>query len=180
MYTFPVIRSLDKLPAYFEAIKIHQVPQKFTYRFFSTVCEFTSSQDRDFVGLLKFLGFISSDGVPTAEYATLRDASAFQSALLSRIQLCYSAILVSDKLTHDLLLSEFIKHTLVSLPVAEVYTTTLLALLDLSGYTPSANVAIDSSVSGSSSINLTLNLPTTTDKSVYNSLFEALFKYLKV
>ncbi len=186
MFTFPVVRSLDKLSAYFNAIKVEEVPRKFTYRFFSSVCKFTSSQDRDFVNLLRFLGFISADGVPTDAYMFLRDATLFHTTLYSCIQTNYKTVLVSQVLTHASLVSEFLKQTAVSHSTAVLYTDTLLALLSLSGhpFVDAQQVPDDTSMSSSSEkhssfVNLNLTLPTTTDKAVYTSLFEALFKYIK-
>jgi len=55
------------IPAYLEAILNAEAPERFTIKFLEGL-EFKSTNDRLFIGVLKDLGFLDEDGIPTQRY----------------------------------------------------------------------------------------------------------------
>ncbi|MEL7656886.1 MAG: DUF5343 domain-containing protein [Bacillota bacterium] len=66
--------SFTKIPKYFEALLNAQAPAKFTTKFFEDL-GFTSSNDRQFIGVLKSIGFLDEAGTPTNRYYKFLDQS---------------------------------------------------------------------------------------------------------
>ena len=62
-YTF----KPNAIPAYFDAMLDAQPPARFSVKFLENL-GFTSTNDRLFVGILKELGFLNSDGAPQQRY----------------------------------------------------------------------------------------------------------------
>lgn len=60
---------------YFEAMLNAQPPERFSHKFLEGL-GFSSSNDRLFIGILKELGFLNSDGAPTQRYFDFLDRSA--------------------------------------------------------------------------------------------------------
>ena len=68
------VQSYNRTSTLFQKIKDAQAPQQFTNQLLKD-WGLTSSNDRAFIPLLKALGFLSSDGVPTKRYSDYRDHS---------------------------------------------------------------------------------------------------------
>lgn len=62
------------VPGYFEAMLNAQPPDRFSHKFLESI-GFSSSNDRLFIGILKELGFLNSDGAPTQRYFDFLDRS---------------------------------------------------------------------------------------------------------
>jgi hypothetical protein len=62
------------VPDYFEAMLNAQPPERFSHKFLEGL-GFLSSNDRLFIGILKELGFLNSDGAPTQRYFNFLDRS---------------------------------------------------------------------------------------------------------
>jgi len=62
------------IPGYFEAMLNAEVPDRFSTRFL-TGLEFKSTNDRLFIGILKDLDFIDTDGAPKQRYYEFLDRS---------------------------------------------------------------------------------------------------------
>lgn len=58
------------LSSYFDAILDAQPPERFSIRFLENL-GFSSTNDRLFIGILKELGFLNSDGAPQQRYFDL-------------------------------------------------------------------------------------------------------------
>lgn len=54
-------------PAYFDAIQGAEAPERFSVKFLEGL-EFTSTNDRTFISILKELGFLDANNVPTKRY----------------------------------------------------------------------------------------------------------------
>lgn len=170
MLIFPVIRSLDKLPSYFDFLISAEVPQKFTFRFFASR-GFSSSQDRDFVVLLKFLGFLSEEGAPTDTYRLLRSLATRTDALSYAISQKYGENIEATA-------ESFVSMTNSDYKTAEKYAATLRVLQQ---FTKSTHDLPKSPITDTSSdtAQFSLVIPITKDFDVYDKLFAALFKHLK-
>lgn len=89
MADYPYLASNKNLPVLFEKIRTAAKPARFTQEFLSNV-GLTSSNDRALPGILRKLGFLSEDGVPTVFYDQLRDTSTAKCVLADRIRALYS------------------------------------------------------------------------------------------
>ena len=66
--------SFTKIPQYFDTMLTAKAPEKFTVKFMSDL-GFTSSNDRQFVNVLKAIGFLDETGTPTQRYFRFLDQS---------------------------------------------------------------------------------------------------------
>lgn len=64
--------SITNVPAILEKIRTAGTPPKFTHDFLKSTLGFGSSNDRGMIKLLRQLGFVSADGVPTSRYNEYR------------------------------------------------------------------------------------------------------------
>ena len=79
-----------------ERIKGAGTPPKFTLEFLKSL-GFPSSTDRPVIGVLKGLGFLTSDGVPTDRYNSYRDAARSGHALAAGLRDGWSPIFLADQ-----------------------------------------------------------------------------------
>jgi Family of unknown function (DUF5343) len=68
------VLGYGKIPQLFARIRDAQAPEQFTHQLLKD-WGFSSSNDRQFLQLLKALGFLSPEGKPTARYHAYRDHS---------------------------------------------------------------------------------------------------------
>jgi hypothetical protein len=66
--------SFTKIPQYFDTMLTAKAPEKFTTKFMSDL-GFTSSNDRQFVNVLKAIGFLDDAGTPKERYFKFLDQS---------------------------------------------------------------------------------------------------------
>lgn len=66
--------SFSKIPQYFDTLLTARAPEKFTVKFFADL-SFTSSNDRQFINVLKAIGFLDEGGTPTERYFKFLDQS---------------------------------------------------------------------------------------------------------
>ena len=66
--------SFSKIPLYFDTMLTAKAPDKFTVKFMADL-GFTSSNDRQFVNVLKAIGFLDDSGTPTDRYFKFLDQS---------------------------------------------------------------------------------------------------------
>lgn len=81
--------TTKNLDAFFNSILTAQAPPKFTNKFLEQL-EFKSTNDRLFIGVLKFLGFIDSNGVPQERYFKFLDQTQSKQVLAEAIREAYS------------------------------------------------------------------------------------------
>jgi hypothetical protein len=65
-------RAVGSLAKFLDAIRTAGVPKRVTFEFLKTL-GFTSSNDRPIIGVLKSIGFLDQNGVPTESYKAFRD-----------------------------------------------------------------------------------------------------------
>lgn len=68
------VQTTGQIPEFLQAIAQGQAPPQFTQQHLKDI-GFTSTNHRAFIPLLKALGFLSADGVPTSRYHDYRDQS---------------------------------------------------------------------------------------------------------
>ena len=89
------------LPALLSAIQSAKAPERFTTKFLNQL-DFTSSNDRLFLGVLKGLGFIDESGVPTKRYYAYLDQSESGKVLAESIREAYDDLFAINKKAQDL------------------------------------------------------------------------------
>lgn len=83
--------TTKNLDAFFNSILTAQAPPKFTIKFLEQL-EFKSTNDRLFIGVLKFLGFVDSNGIPQERYFKFLDQTQSKQVLADAIKEAYSDI----------------------------------------------------------------------------------------
>lgn len=93
--------TTKNLPSFLTAIQSAKAPERFTAKFLSQL-EFTSSNDRLYLGVLKGLGFIDESGVPTKRYYAFLDQSESGKVLAEAIREAYEDLFAINKKAQDL------------------------------------------------------------------------------
>ncbi len=89
------------IPAYFEAILNAQAPERFTTRFLENL-GFKSTNDRLFMSILKDLGFLDTDSVPTERYYRFHDRSHWERVLAEGIREAYADLYKVNQRAHEM------------------------------------------------------------------------------
>jgi len=84
------------IPAYLDAIFQAEAPRRFSVTFLEGL-EFKSTNDRTLIGILKDLGFLDTDGVPTKRYYEFLDRSQSRKVLAVAIRGAYSDLFAVNK-----------------------------------------------------------------------------------
>lgn len=82
--------------AYFDAIQSAQAPARFTVKFLEGL-EFASTNDRTFIGILKELGFLDTNNVPTKRYYEFLDQDVAPGVLADGIKEMFSDLFAIRK-----------------------------------------------------------------------------------
>lgn len=199
------IQVPGKVADFFSAIQSAGVPEKFTIEYLETL-GFKSKNDRGLLTLLKFLGFVSSSGVPNQLYHDYRDKTVSSKVMAGAMMKAYSGLfaMYPDAYNKD---SEALKNFFsskmkVSEDAAQRMVSTFKALRSLADFNDPLDISDDSGngtefktmdVGGKVkvaqmsaalqqpivvNINIQLTLPETKDPDVYNNLFTALRKHV--
>lgn len=91
----------NAIAAYFEAMLDAEPPERFTYRFLENL-EFKSTNDRLFIKILKDLGFLDADGVPTDRYFEFLDRSRSERVVAEGIRDAYADLFAVNTRAHEL------------------------------------------------------------------------------
>lgn len=81
--------SFTKIPQYFDTLLTAKAPDKFTTKFMADL-GFTSSNDRQFVNVLKAIGFLDEAGTPTERYFKFLDQSYSKQMVAEGVREAYS------------------------------------------------------------------------------------------
>ncbi|MPN00730.1 hypothetical protein SDC9_147926 [bioreactor metagenome] len=81
--------SFSKISTYFDTMLTAKAPDKFTIKFMSDL-GFTSSNDRQFVNVLKAIGFLDDTGTPTTRYFNFLDQSKSKLMVAEGIKEAYA------------------------------------------------------------------------------------------
>ncbi|MGH7986141.1 MAG: DUF5343 domain-containing protein [Candidatus Binataceae bacterium] len=194
----PYVNAYGSIPKLFEKIKDAAVPPKFTQDFVSTMLGLKSSSYRAMIPLLKRLGFIDQDNVPTQAYKDFRDPSLWRQVMAERLrdayQILFSAHEYAWKLKKEDLQSALgsVTGTAKNDSVIPVVVSTFLELSKLADWEktrPNSNGDPSESANDIGpekaepelpgnllrlSYTINLNLPATTEIEVFNAIFKSL------
>lgn len=197
------IQTYGQLPEVFKRLSEGQAPDKFTRQYLKDL-GFESSSFHAMIPLLKTLGFLASDGSPTARYHDYRNHSQSRVVLGQALKEAYGDIFTikanptqSDR---PLIEGKFKSTHNTSERVAQLMANTfyaLLALADISATTsnPLSTASAVSTEGAAASAatsareglaahrstlhyNIQIHLPATKDVEVFNAIFKSLREHL--
>ncbi len=93
--------SFTKIPQYFDTMLTAKAPEKFTTKFMADL-GFTSSNDRQFVNVLKAIGFLDDAGTPTERYFKFLDQSFSKQMVAEGIKEAYADLFALNISAHKL------------------------------------------------------------------------------
>lgn len=97
--------TTKNLDSFFNSLLNAQAPTKFTNKFLEQL-EFKSTNDRLFIGVLKFLGFIDSNGVPQERYFKFLDQTQSKQVLAEAIKEAYADLFTVNVKAHEMSVNE--------------------------------------------------------------------------
>jgi hypothetical protein len=97
--------TTKNLEAFLNAIKTAKAPERVNNKFLTNL-EFTTTNDRLFIGLLKALGFVDDSGVPTKRYFDFLDQTRSGIILAEAIREAYSDLFAINTKAQELSLEE--------------------------------------------------------------------------
>lgn len=198
--------TTKNLEAFLNALKTAKAPERVNAKFL-TALDFTSSNDRLLIGVLKTLGFIDDSGVPTKRYFDFLDQSRSAAVLAEGIREAYSDLFSVNTRAQELAVDE-VKNKLRTLTqgqnsenVLGLMAKTFKSLADLADWKGTALAAQPEEKkeeppkppeeperqaqqkSTRASLrelhyNIQIVLPETRDISVFDAIFESLNKHL--
>lgn len=131
------------LEAFLNAIKTAKAPDRVNNKFLTNL-EFSSSNDRLFIGLLKGLGFVDDSGVPNKRYFDFLDQTRSGAILAEAIREAYSDLFAVNTKAQELSVEE-VKNKLRTLTqgqnsdnVLGLMAKTFKALADLADWSTRA------------------------------------------
>lgn len=190
--SYPYMVSNNKIEPILKKIRGAARPTKFTNELLKQL-GFVSSNDRAVLALLKKLGFLTEEGTPTEAYGRLKDESDWKYVLGEKITELYKDIFNIDTNIHKASDTE-IKGAMARVTGKDEasvgrYLATFKTIAALANFdsSPKAKAKVlepevskelpEPLPSGSSiefSHNIQIQLPATTDVSVYNAIFKSL------
>lgn len=139
--------TTKNLDTFLNALKTAKAPDRITNRFLQNL-EFSSSNDRLFIGLLKSLGFIDDSGVPTKRYFDFLDQTQSARILAEAIREAYSDLFAINVRANELSAEE-VKNKFRTLTqgqnsdnVLGLMAKTFKALADLADWSSPAQINI--------------------------------------
>lgn len=189
--------SVARLPKMFEAIQRAKVPPRFTHEFLQTL-GFKSTNDRAFINVLKGLGFLDQNAVPTSSYHEYRDKSRAKHILARQMRTAYQGLFLTDENAQDLD-DTTLKGRLASLTgkeesVINKMAATFKALADLADFSepsPEKQAPGEETVESPAlekperrptqlafAHSVFINLPATRDVAVYDAIFKSIKEHL--
>lgn len=198
--------SFTKIPQYFDTILTAKAPEKFTAKFMADL-GFTSSNDRQFVNVLKAIGFLDESGAPKERYFKFLDQSFSKLMVAEGIKEAYSDLFALNISAHTMTKAEVEgKFKTLTNGTKENSTISYMAstYINLCGYadwstpapvpptdtptppqTPVTPNSRDTNPSPSVitkgfdlNYDIHIHLPATRDQAVYDALFASLTKHL--
>ena len=197
----PFMNAYGLIPKILAKVIDAQQPERFTQDFLSTKLGLSGGSARPVIPLLKRLGFLSSDGTPTALYAKFRNPEQRGAAMTEAMRTGYKQIFERNEYAQDLpkqnlknLVVEMTgltsNHSSVAGVVGTFENLKKFAQWDAEKQTPvvepnvlppmevSQNLTRNDQGNGSGRLNLSytinLNLPETSDVEVFNAIFRSL------
>lgn len=199
--------SFTKIPQYFDTMLTAKAPDKFTTKFMADL-GFTSSNDRQFVNVLKAIGFLDDSGTPTERYFKFLDQSFSKQMVAEGIKEAYADLFAlntsANKMTKAEVEGKFITLTNGSKENATIgyMASTFINLCGYADWTEVQNTLSQNQSQNTDPVqnendkvptpitlsregncidlnyDIHIHLPATRDQAVYDALFASLTKHL--
>jgi len=187
----PYLLSVKNLGSILDKIKGAGTPPKFTNEFLRNNLGFTSSADRGVIKILKQLGFLSADSIPTPRYNEFRNDAQSRQALAIGIREGWPQVFLSDQKAPERSasqLKELFKNvtgagesvaekmasTFKSLAERADWSTTVSAPQQVQVADPEVRVPAREVPNVALHHDVHIHLPATSDVSVYSAIFRAM------
>lgn len=139
--------TTKNLESFFNALKTAKAPERFNTRFLQQL-DFTSSNDRLFIGVLKGLGFTDESGVPTKRYYEFLDQTQSGRILADALREAYEDLFAVNIRANEMTAEE-VKNKLRTLTMGQksenvlsLMANTFRALADLADWeAPAAEIS---------------------------------------
>lgn len=195
--------GFGKIPSYFDTLLTAKAPEKFTVKFMSDL-GFTSSNDRQFVNVLKAIDFLDEAGIPTQKYFRFLDQSNAKLVVAEGIREAYEDLFAlntsANKMSKEEVIGKFktltngskenatisyMANTFVNLCAYADWTSPKkeLETNDEIGESKPQNLSKEENGSTNRGIldlnyDIHIHLPVTRDQAVYDALFASLVKHI--
>lgn len=194
----------SQISAIFDKLKAGQAPEKFNREFLRDL-GFKSSNHIALIPLMKGLGFISADNVPTDRYRQFLDKTKSAQVIAQALMEAYGDIFIlkakPTKADQDLIQGKFKSTYNLSDISAERNAKTFLALLEMADPATLSGAEVQEDKSKTEAVaqpvaehhdlpakhkksvvglnyNIEIHLPATKDVEVYNAIFKSLREHL--
>lgn len=196
----PYLTYPKKTEQYFSRIKEVEVPEKVTYDFLENVMLFKGNNDRYLISLLKKLGFLEPNGVPTDMYREYRNEVESKKILGKCIRLAYHELFRRNKNLHELTEEQIEGYVKSATGLGKesstlgLITKTLVNLIEIADFSEDLkddeeknNEEIEKETEKEVSIindklnlnyTISINLPEITNEEVYEKIFNSIKKTL--
>lgn len=196
--------TTKNLEALLNALKSAKAPERFNNKFLSQL-DFTSSNDRLFIGVFKSLGFIDESGTPTQRYFQFLDQTQAGRVLADALKEAYADLFAVNVKANEMTVEE-VKNKFRTLTLGQksdnvvgMMANTFKALADQADWEapavatqPSASVAAPQpeptspvqeppplhGKSLSLHYDIQIHLPESRDPAVFDAIFQALRRHL--
>lgn len=192
----PFMNASTTVGRILEKIKQAETPERFTQDFLSTVLGFPGGSPRSFIGFAKRIGLLNSDGTPTDLYRKFRNPNESGAAMAAAMRHGYKTLFArnqyADRLERKKLEGLVMEATglKASAPALRAIVGTFETLKGFADFgaqpvsakpeelTPIAEPGPRTSAVDLSALRfsytINLNLPASTDVSVFNAIFKSL------
>jgi len=199
--------TTKNLEAFFNALRSAKAPERFTNKFLNQL-DFSSSNDRLFIGVLKGLGFLDEAGTPTPRYYQFLDQTQSGRVLADALRESYADLFAVNTKANQMSLDD-VKNKLKTITLGQkspkvisLMANTFKALADQADWaapaiptTPTSPTpgnrapeekpeAVQPEVLGSPlkgmelHYDIQIHLPESRDPAVFDAIFQALRKHL--
>ncbi len=201
MSDFPYTLNTANLTRFLSHIQSASVPEKLNQQYLMK-SGFRSSNDRNAISILKFIGFVDNSGKPTKSWMDYRNTSKAKEVMANALRKSYADLFSmfpeANKRDNEALRNYFSAHVKAGDRVLAATVTTFKTLCSLSDFEtlteipgeiekpliemPEGKVSQGKKSIGihTVNINIQLQLPATEDASVYEKLFDALKKTFNI
>lgn len=198
----PYVTNPTKIRDYFNKISEVETPEKFTVKFLEDVMMFKSNNDRNLISLLKSMGFLDGNGVPTQSYSDYKISELSKTTMGKGIRHAYNEIYRRNK-NFETLDVEPLKSYVKSITrlgddssIVPLIVRTLTNLRELADFThnespiptgqeitiqkPISSIMEQSDSKTLFNLNYTIsiNLPNSSNQETYDMIFESIKKIL--
>ena len=194
MSKLPYFSILSNIPKYFDRIREAETPDSFSANFIKSTLNFSTSNDRKLISVLKAMKFIDGSSHPLQLYQDFRSETSPKSEALAKgIKNAYDLLYARNVSVHECADKEIKGHVIAvtgekeDSGVVRLITKSFRALIGLAKFQSEESSLLTESEkqnlpvaqsSTNNKFNLThtivLNLPTTTTKEVYDAIFKSL------